>query len=430
MRLDQDHPAVERLPRHLTFPALLFLMLNGIVGAGIFGMPQDVSRIAGSWGAWLFPLCALLILPIILVFAHLGSRFSGTGGPMLYVGKAFGGFAGFQTGWAFYVARLTAFAANINLLVTTLGAFWSGITVTGPRISVLALIIGALVVVNMRSPRGTITTLNLVTIAKFVPLLAIVGAGLWVMPPELSSGTTGNEDALPDIGAAILLVIYAYVGFESGLVPAAEARQPQRDIPRALVGALLIAGALYAALYAVCDRLLPDLAATPRPVVAAGETLFGTAGAIFVTAGIALSVLGNLLGALFSTPRVTYRMALDGDLPRSLATLDPVSSMPTRSIAAFGLLAFLLAASGSFVWLASISVVVRVLIYLGCIAALRRTRGADGLNLPGGFAIPAVAVLVCLYLLSQATLTAWLATLALLLAGTVLWAVARWSARR
>jgi len=421
LKPDDSGGGEERLPRHLTFGAVLFLMLNGIVGAGIFGMPQDVSRLAGDAGVWMFPLCALLILPVILVFVSLGSRFSGTGGPMLYVGATFGPFAGFQTGWAFYVARLTAFAANINLLLTTLAWFWPELGGSILKAAMLLLIIGSLTLLNIRSPRGTIGALGFLTLAKFLPLIGIVGVGLLVMP-EAAPMPAPTEI---DIGAAALLVIYAYVGFESGLVPGGESQAPKKDIPRALLAALFISAALYTGLYLVCDRLLPDLVATPQPVVAAGEVLLGSVGAVILTAVVAASVLGNLMGAQFSTPRVTWRMATEGQLPPILARLDPHTSMPAVSIVLFAALAFLLAASGSFVWLASISVVVRVLIYLACVATLQRMRDVDGINLPGGFLIPAVAITVCLYLLAQASLTAWLTTAGLLLAGSLLWALAR-----
>ncbi len=410
----------ERLPRHLTFAALLFLMLNGIVGAGIFGMPQNVALLAGEWGVVMFPLCALLIFPVILVFAHLGSRFAGTGGPMLYVGIAFGAFAGFQTGWAFYVARLTAFAANINLLITTLAWFWSGLGATGAKIAALGLIIAGLAALNVRSGEASIRTLNILTVLKVLPLLGIVCLGFMM----ISEPSNPFAEITPDIGAAILLVIYAYVGFESGLVPAAEAKSPQKDIPRALIAALIIATVLYTGLYLVCERVLPGLAIDPQAVVSVGESLFGEIGGAVISATIAVSILGNLMGALFSTPRITYRLALDGWLPKRLASLHEASSMPMYSIALFAALAFLLAASGSFIWLASISVVVRLLIYLGCIASMHYAAKSDGLSLPGGPTIPLLAAAICLYLLTQASMTAWLATAALLLVGSVLWWVA------
>lgn len=430
--MEQHAPAVnkaaagdEPLPRHLSLISLLFLMLNGIVGAGIFGLPQDVHRLAGDAGFWLFPLCGVLILPVVLVFVHLGSRYSGTGGPMLYVASSFGPFAGFQTGWAFYVARLSAFAANINLLVTTLGAFWTGFTETIPRLVTLLAVTVLLVLLNIRSPRTAMSSLSMLTFAKFIPLLGLAGAGLFTLAGSSEPAAISAPVPVQDLGAAILLVVYAYVGFESGLVPAAEAASPRRDIPRALILAMFSAAVLYTALYIVCVNLLPDLSTTAQPVVALGGQLFGAVGGVVITLGVAAAVLGNLMGAAFSTPRVTYRLAIDGFLPAQLGKVNPGSGMPSQSVVLFGVFGFLLAASGSFVWLATISVIVRVLIYLACIAAMNRSAHMDGIRMPGGWLISAFAVLFCTYLLTQASLASWITSGVLLLAGSVLFAVTR-----
>jgi amino acid transporter len=225
-------------------------------------------------------------------------------------------------------------------------------------------------------------------------------------------------------------VFYAFVGFESGLVPAGEARNPRRDLPRALLWGMGVAALLYFGLQAVSLAALPGLADTKRPLVEVGGALFGPAGAMVMMAGMLASVGGNLAGALFSTPRITYALALDGQLPAWFASVPARFGTPAISIVVFGTLAFLLAAGGSFVWLAGLSVLTRVLIYVGCIAALpalrrRAGREAGVLRLPGGLLIPGVAVIVCLGLLTQVRPMGYLVTGAMLAVGTVLYALAR-----
>jgi len=430
-----QEPIREPLPRQLTGFSLWLLMINGVVGAGIFGLPGEVARLAGDNGVWIFLVCALLILPVVLVFAHLGSRHAGTGGPMLYTGTAFGAFAGFQTGWAFYVARLTAFAANINLLVITLAWFWPAVAEPVPKFGLLVVCITLLAVINSAGVQRAMSWLGVITLAKFLPMLAVVAVGLFVMQSNPTSDAVVGPPAPIDFGAAILLVIYAFVGFESGLVPAGEARQPQRDIPRALLAALLAAAIFYAAIHVVCTALLPDLSGMKQPVVEAGAILFGTTGAIILTLGVVASVGGNLLGAMFSTPRITYRLALEGQLPALLGRVSPAHKTPVVSILLFAALSLLLAASGSFVWLASLSVVVRLLIYVGCILAVPNSRtrainAADVLNLPGGLLIPCIALLVCVYLLWQVTTAAWLMAAVLLGAGSLLYGLTKISTSR
>lgn len=226
-----------------------------------------------------------------------------------------------------------------------------------------------------------------------------------------------------------MLVIYAYVGFESGLVPAGESRNPQRDMPRALLIALAVATVLYVLVQVATQRLVPGLAASERPVVEAGEALLGPIGAWLVVFAIVASVGGNLLGSMFSTSRITYRLALDAQLPVAFARIHPRHGTPWVSILVYGGAAFVLAATGSFAWLAVLSVFTRLLIYIVCIAAMPRVHAASDeptarIRLPGGPLIPVLAILVCAGLLTRVPIMSALATIGLLVVGSVLYGIA------
>jgi amino acid transporter len=184
-------------------------------------------------------------------------------------------------------------------------------------------------------------------------------------------------------------VFYAFVGFESGLVPAGEARNPRRDMPLALFWALGVAAVLYFGLQTVSLAVLPGLADTTRPLVEVSGALFGPIGALVMFGGMAVSIGGNIAGALFSSPRITYALGLDGRLPAWFAAVSPRFGTPAVSIGVFGVIVFALAAGGTFVWLAGLSVLTRVFMYIGCIAALpelrRRHASEPGvMRLPGG----------------------------------------------
>jgi amino acid transporter len=399
-----------------------------MIGAGIFGTPAGAQQLAGDFSPWVFALCALLIAPIMLCFAWLSARFTGTGGPTLYARVAFGPFAGFQIGWAFYIARLTAFAANLNLLVATAGFFWPDAVGPAAGTGLMVLICAAMVWVNVVGARVAMGSLGVLTALKLLPLIAVAAVGL----SRLDSGVVASAASPPgadDLGAGVLLVIYAYVGFESGLVPAGEAREPRRDLPRALLAALAVAAILYVLVQVAAQRLLPDLAASERPLVEVGRALLGPAGAAVVVLAIVFSVGGNLLGSMFSTSRITYRLALDGQLPSVFARVHRVHRTPWFSVAVYGAAAFVLASTGSFLWLAVLSVLTRLLIYMTCIAAMPRIRAeptdpiAD-FRLPGGLAIPIVAMLVCVGLLTRVSVESVVATGVLLAIGSVLFGVA------
>jgi amino acid transporter len=374
-------------------------------------------------------LGALVIAPVMFCFAALGGRFAGTGGPALYVGHAFGPFAGFQAGWAFYVARLTAFAANLNLLATSVAYLLPAVNGPALRTTLLVLVVGAMVWVNVAGARSTIRSLGALTVLKLLPLLAMALVGAWHLDAGVLAAATRPPPA-GELGSAILLVIYAYVGFESGLVPAGEAKHPRRDMPRALLWALATAALLYALIQAGAQSVLPELAQSERPLVDAGERWLGTAGAVLVLLGLIASVGGNLVGSMFTTPRITYRLGLDGQLPAWFAAVHPRHGSPANSVRVYGLLALLLAVTGSFVWLAVLSVFARLLIYVACIAALpaaRRGAPADpeAFRLRGGWVVPGLALLACAGLASQVSGVSVLATLALLAVGSGLYALAR-----
>jgi amino acid transporter len=419
----------EPLARQLSALGVWLLVINGIIGAGIFGLPAEAARLAGGFSPWVFVICAALMLPVMLCFAELASRFDGTGGPVRYAGAAFGPYAGFMAGWAFYVARLTAFSANAALLVGTIGHFWPAADEPRVRLLLLALLCSGLTGVTCAGTRNAIGSLGVLTILKLLPLVGLVAYGCLAMPAQLLEAVTVSPPAGTSLGTVVLLVFYAYVGFESGLVPAGEARDPRRDMPRALLRAIAVVAVLYFGLQSVSLAVLPDLAAAKRPLVEAGAALLGPAGAIVMMAGLVASVGGNLSGALFSTPRITYALALEGALPAWFSTVSRRFGTPVVSIAVFGAAAFALAAAGSFVWLAGLSVLARVLIYAGCIAALPRLRRQGGehpavIRLPGGLAIPGLAIAICLGLLTQVKPFDYLATGAMLGVGSVLYLVA------
>lgn len=411
------------LPRQLTGWGLWLLMINGMVGAGIFGVPAEAARLAGDFSPLLYLVCALLVAPVMLCFAELGSATRESGGPARYVAVAFGPMAGFQTGWALYIARMTAFSANLNLLLVSLAFFWPALGSGVVRTVALALLTALLAWLNVVGVKRAIQSLGGLTLLKLGPLLLLAVLGLAWLP-----GDEPRQLLLPlpeaSLGAAVLLMIYAYVGFESGLIPGGEAKDPQRDMPRALLGALAVCALLYALLQWICLVALDDLETSQRPLVELGEALLGPVGGVLLALTVITSVGGNLLGSMFSSPRITHALAEDKLLPATLATVHSRFQTPVGSIVVYAVLAWLLAATGSFFWLASLSVLTRVLIYVGCIAAMprvRRVAAPTALRLPLGWTIPIAALAVCALLVSQVTWQSAVATAAMLAVGSGLY---------
>src|SRR5215211_2010096 len=120
---------------------LIAIAINGIIGAGIFGLPSKVYSLIGSYSILAFIACAVVVALIILCFAEVGSRFDDTGGPYLYAREAFNPAVAFEIGWLIWLARLTAFAANCNLLINYLSYFWTSVTDSFWRASIIVLVV-------------------------------------------------------------------------------------------------------------------------------------------------------------------------------------------------------------------------------------------------------------------------------------------------
>jgi amino acid transporter len=305
------------------------------------------------------------------------------------------------------------------------------------RLALLFVVCALLTGITVVGTRRAMGSLGVLTVLKFVPLVGLVAWGLAQMPQQMAAGLRVAPPPGADLGAAVLLVFYAYVGFESGLVPAGEARNARRDMPKALLWSIALAAVLYASLQLVCLAVEPGLGRLERPLVEVAAAVLGPAGAMLMMAGMVASIGGNLSGSMFSAPRITYALARDGWLPAPFARVSVRYATPGFSIAVFGAAAFALAAAGSFVWLAGLSVLARTLIYLACVSTLpvlhRRERdqsSSDSLRLPGGSAIPVLAMVVCIGLLAHVHGRDWLATAAMLGVGVLLFLAAAPARRR
>ncbi len=431
-----------QLPRQLGFWSLWLLVINGLIGAGIFGLPAGAARLAGDFSLWLYPLCALLILPVLLCFAELASRFAGSGGPARYAGAAFGPVFGFQAGWLYYLARLVSVAANSVLLVDSVSYFLPSLQSGSPRLLLLFSIIGSLTLLNVWGVRQTMRWLGTLTMAKIGVLagFAVSGCALLLLPAtslhHIEWQPFWSYPAVSDGSAALLLLVYAFVGFESALIPAGEAKNPQRDLPRALLLGLAVVTLLYMAVQAACLLLLPNLADSKTPLLEAaaqatvfwGHVQWQPVATALVMFGIIASVSANLLGAMFSTPRLSHSLATQGQLPAWFAKVHPRFLTPANAIWFFGALTLLLASAGSFFYLAAATVLIRALLYGLCCLALPvlRRHEPSALQLPLAALWPWLGLLVCLWLASQVSAASVWLTLALLALGLLLFHAASW----
>ncbi len=405
------------------------IVLNGTIGAGIFALPAIAAEKTGLFSPWMFFICGLLIMTVVLSMARAASFFSSTGGPTTYVTHAFGKFAGFQMGWLFTLSRIAAFAANINLMVTYASWFWEPLSSGMGRAITTTVVSLLLIYVNVIGVKRGLAALFVITALKLIPLSLIILLGITKINPEIF--IAADLPVFEGLGDTILVLLYAFVGFEASVIPAGEARNPRRDIPWALVKTTIFIGIFYFLIQLVSISVVPGIGGSKTPLTDVAMALMGTAGAGFLVLGAVFSITGNLSAMMLSAPRIFYAMAHDDrTLPAWFGAIHPRFHTPAHSIIFLGLFALMLALSGSFVWLAAMSTVVRLMVYAGCILALPRLQKTieqvEGqFRLPGGFAIPAIALVLSLWLMTHASVESWLMTGTFAVLGGVFYVVTR-----
>jgi len=406
--------------------SLTAAIVNGVIGSAIFGMPAQIAELTGAWSPLAYLLAGLGILTIVLCFAEVASRFDEPGGPYLYAREGFGRFVGFQAGWLTFWIRVTALAANLNIFVQYLSAVVPVVAQPLARALTMTALVALITANNVRGVREATWTVNLFTVAKLLPIALLILVGL----PAVSGASLASQAVpAPDWTQAILLLIFAYGGFETPLIPAGEARDPRRDTAFALLVALALIASAYMLVQLVVIGVVPRVAGDPAPVATAMGVLLGPWGVTLASLTAVVSIYGYSTGTVLQSPRVLFSMAERGELPAPLARVHPRFRTPDVSIVAYASLSLALGLYGSFTWNATLSAVVRLITYgLTCLALIvfRRRRPER----PAGFAAPAgplVALLgagFCAWLLTTRSFAQIWVLLALVGVGAALWLAA------
>ncbi len=396
----------QQLVREIGRWSLAALMVNCIIGSGVFGLPSVLAGLLGRASVLAVVLAAIAMGVILACFSEVASRFTETGGPYLYAREAFGRFMGIQVAWLVWFVRLTSCAANANLFVVYLGEFWPGAVQPLAKLSILTALIGILAVINFLGVRTGTRVSTSFTIAKLASLglVAVAGAVYLitthpVVPHAVFSPQPG------DWGQAIVLLIFAYGGFEAALIAAGEARNPRRDMPFGLFAGLLTCTVIYGLMQWVVVGVLPDPGHSQRPLADVARIVLGHSGAAVIAAGALFSIYGYLSGNVLTTPRITFALAERGDFPAFFGFVHSRFRTPYVSIFIFALLVWLLALFGSFAGNATLSAGSRLFYYgvvCAALPALRRKQKAPAtLQVPGGTVLAILGVLICAALLTR-----------------------------
>lgn len=387
--------------------SIVLLGINGIIGTGIFLLPNRAYALMGPSSLLILLFDAFLAGCLALCFAEVAGFFSRNGGPYLYAKAAFGDFVGYEVGVLKLVVTIIAWAAMAVGFATALGAafpFFAGDTMKN---LIAAVLIGGLTIMNIAGVKISKILNNIMTISKLVPLCVFIAVGLFFVngsnftpfvPTHMADGAFAN---------AAITMFFAYTGFEAIAVAAEDFKDPKKDLPRGIILTMIIVTIIYMLVVGISIGILgPDLAVDKAPIQTAFGRAVGPVGAYFILIGTLFSMGGINLAESFIAPRACTSLAEDGMLPAFLNRRTSWGT-PWASSVVVAILSILLAWSGSFTTLAAISAVSRFTQYLPTVLSVivfrRKWKDRERTyKIPGGIFVPVVAFLTSLWMLSNA----------------------------
>jgi APA family basic amino acid/polyamine antiporter len=391
--------------------SLTALMINSIIGSGVFGLPSVVAGHLGRWAPMAYLIAGVGIALIAGCLSEVASQFQETGGPYLYARETQGRFWGIQIAWLTWLSRIAAGSGTANLFTTYLGQLIPGATQPVYRVVILTVLIGVLAVVNYVGVRSGTRVSDFFTATKVSLLVIFIGAGLgWL---KIHGGVTAaplpHAIEVKDWLETVLVLVYAYGGFEAVLLATGEMRDPRRDAPVALLAGLAVVAVIYALVQVVVSGTLADPAASQRPLAESAGHIFGARAAAATAMGALISIYGYLSANMLHTPRLTFALAERGDFPRIFGQVHERFQTPYVSILLYAVLLLVFTLWGNFQWNITLSAIARLFTYSSVAIALLILRHerpeADAFRLPAGTVLSVAAILFCAVLLVRAPLS-------------------------
>ncbi len=386
---------------------LVLMIINSIIGAGIFGLPSKIFQLTGVYSIAAFFVCAAIVLVFILCFAEVGSRFDKTGGPYLYTLIAFGRFPAFLVGWLLLFSRIFGYATLINLMVTYLSFFSASLNDPFARVAIILFITSLLTYINHIGVKNIARTSNILTVAKLIPLAIFIIAGLFFLDTDLFKAN--QNFSLPSFSNAVLLLVFAFGGFESVMVNTGEINNPSKTIPFALLTATIVVAVFYILIQITAIGTLPSLADSDKPLADAATGFMGSLGGKMIAAGAFISILGTLNISMFSGSRLPFAFSNEGQFPKFFSYVHSKYRTPTLSLLAMAIVSAIVSIAWSFITALTVAVIIRVLVYLFVCASLimlrKKMREQTGYyKIPAGNIVAGTGILISVWLLSAAKL--------------------------
>lgn len=399
------------------------IVVGSIVGADIYIASAITAGLLGPFSLVIWLVAGICAIVIAFVFAECSAMIPMVGGPFAYVSAAFDDFWGFLAGWSLWIAEMLALPVFTIAFVNYL----EYLVPLAPmeEVFVKGMFVFSLTAVNIIGIRAAGRVNDCLTLVKLVPLFILITAGIMTMFRDPGIFLDNYIPFIPlglhSVGAALVLIFWAYVGFELATLPASEVENPKKVIPKAIILGMGIVMVFYLSTNFIVYGAVnwQDLAATKTPLVLVGMTLLGSAGAILMTVGALFSVSGSNESGMIGTSRLSFAMAIDGLFPRIFARIHPAYQTPVAGILIQGIIAFVLSLFSSIPGLISFSVFNLAFTFLltcfACIVLQEETAGT------GRKVLPLAGVFICLFLIVSGTLVNVLLGVLIILAGIPLY---------
>ena len=407
----------EGLIRAVGVRGLTAAIINYTIGAGIFVLPAVVAGKVGNAAPLIYVICGIAMALIVMCFAEAGSRVPLSGGTYAYAETAFGPYVGYMIAMLLWLgANVLASAAVANVSVDTLGQIFPVFTKPAVRTAFLITMYFFFAYINVRGVKTGSRAVQTVTVGKLLPILLLVVVGLFA-----AKGSNLSWPGLPpagDVSRTAMVLIFAFMGFESALTPSGEVKNPVRTVPRSIAIALISVTILYILIQVVSQGVLGGELATndKAPLAETARRLMGNGGRILVLIGAAISTFGFVGGDILCSPRAVYALGRDGLLPSIFGRIHERFRTPHVAIITHAALCATLAVTGSFNALVVLSVLSALIVYLVCcLATIQlqrkniRVEGSIPYSVPGGRVVPILASAIVIWLMSSSTLKEFIA---------------------
>lgn len=405
------------LQSQLTLFDVTNLVVGAIIGADIYVASSFGAGYLGPLSLVVWVTAGVIAVVIALCFAQCAALVPRVGGPYAYTKEAWGPFAGFIVGWSLWLAEWIALAVFPVAFTRYLMFFLPNLEWIH-QATVKGLFVTFLVVTNIFGTRAAGKVNDILTIAKLAPLVFFSGAGLLYLISNLSVASSNLSPFSPfgitDFGRALVLIFWAYAGFEISTIPAEEIKDPSSTIPRAIVLGISIVTIFYLVTNLVLFGVRPWslLASDSAPLASATTTVLNfnptlaLIGGFIVGGGALISVAGSDESGMIGTSRLGYALAADGLFPHAFAKVHPRFKTPYLAILIQAVTALGASIVGELGTLIATSVFFMAIAYAATslsIFRLRKKPPKPKFNLKGGMLIPTLGAIFSLYLISQCT---------------------------